>query len=315
MKENLLDQTNLTIVDVGAAGGLHDRWSHLKTSINSILFEPDPEEFKKLKLDQNNTSLVINSALSDQNKEVRFHVCKWQEVSSIYKPNLKVLSKYQDADRFTVSKVITLQADSLNNLLEKERVTEVDFIKIDTQGSELEILQGASNFLDGIIGLEVEVEFIKIYQDQPLFPEVDRFIESHGFSLIDMKRTFWKRKNADDGSNKGQLVYADALYLKEPEQVMKSANLSKEKIIKSINLYLVYGYVDLAISLLELARLDNVVSIDLNNTLLSLIKDYRQKKILKDFKGKERIKNFFLFFANVFSTTSFSSGTDRTLGN
>ena len=301
MKENLLDHTNLTIVDVGAAGGLHDRWSHLKTSINSILFEPDPEEFKKLNLDQNNTSLVINSALSDQNKEVRFHVCKWQEVSSIYKPNLKVLSKYQDADRFTVSKVITLQADSLNNLLEKERVTEVDFIKIDTQGSELEILQGASNFLDGIIGLEVEVEFIKIYQDQPLFPEVDRFIESHGFSLIDMKRTFWKRKNADDGSNKGQLVYADALYLKEPEQVMKSANLSKEKIIKSINLYLVYGYVDLAISLLELARLDNVVSKDLNNTLLSLIKDHKQKKILKDFKGKERIKNLFLFFANVFS--------------
>ena len=246
---------------------------------------------------------------------MRFHVCKWQEVSSIYKPNLKVLSKYQDADRFTVSKVITLQADSLNNLLEKERVTEVDFIKIDTQGSELELLQGASNFLDGIIGLEVEVEFIKIYQDQPLFPEVDRFIESHGFSLIDMKRTFWKRKNADDGSNKGQLVYADALYLKEPEQVMKSANLSKEKIIKSINLYLVYGYVDLAISLLELARLDNVVSKDLNNTLLSLIKDHRQKKILKDFKGKERIKNLFLFFANVFSTSNFSSGTDTTLGN
>ena len=73
MKENLLEQTNLTIVDVGAAGGMHDRWSHLKTSINSILFEPDPEEYKKLNLDQNKTSLVINSALSDQNKEVRFH--------------------------------------------------------------------------------------------------------------------------------------------------------------------------------------------------------------------------------------------------
>jgi len=312
MKKNLLEQTNLTIVDVGAAGGMHDRWSHLKTSINSILFEPDPEECKKLNLDQNKTSLVINSALSDQNKEVRFHVCKWQEVSSIYKPNLKVLSKYQDVDRFTVSKVITLQADSLNNLLEKERISEVDFMKIDTQGSELEILQGASNFLDGIIGLEVEVEFIEIYQDQPLFKEVDSFIEFHGFSLIDMKRTFWKRKNADDGSNKGQLVYADALYFKEPEQIMKSANLSKEKIIKSINLYLVYGYVDLAISLLELARLDNVVSIDLNNTLLSLIKDYRQKKILKDFKGKERIKNFFLFFANVFSASNFFLGKIET---
>ena len=32
MKKNLLEQTNLTIVDIGSAGGMHDRWSHLKTS-------------------------------------------------------------------------------------------------------------------------------------------------------------------------------------------------------------------------------------------------------------------------------------------
>lgn len=32
MKDNLLEQTNLTIVEIASAGGMHDRWSLLKTS-------------------------------------------------------------------------------------------------------------------------------------------------------------------------------------------------------------------------------------------------------------------------------------------
>ena len=315
MKDNLLHQNNLTIVDIGASGGMHKRWSHLKTCIKSILFEPDPEEFMKLNLNRTNTSLIINSALSDANKKVSFNVCKWQEVSSIYKPNFNLLSKYKDEDRFKILQSISLQADSLNNLLEKEQILEIDFMKVDTQGSELEILKGASNFLDSLIGLEVEVEFVEIYKDQPLFPEVNEFIESHGFSLIDMKRTFWKRKIGDEGNNKGQLVFADVLYFKEPEQVLKLINLSSEKIIKTINLYLVYGYIDLALELLELATKEKVLSRELNKKLLSLIDSHKQFKLLKDFRGKGRIKNFFYFLANIFNVSSFSSGSDRKLGN
>ena len=116
----------------------------------------------------------------------------------------------------------------LNNLLEKEMFKEIDYMKIDTQGSELEILKGSTNFLDGIIGLEVEVEFVEIYKGQPLFPEVNEFIQSHGFSLIDMKRTFWKRRVRDAGDGKGQIIFADVLYFKQPEQVLKLIGLNKE---------------------------------------------------------------------------------------
>ena len=38
-----------------------------------------------------------------------------------------------------------------------------------------------------IFGVEVEVEFIEMYQDQPLFNEVDSFMRERGFYLFDLK--------------------------------------------------------------------------------------------------------------------------------
>jgi len=56
-------------------------------------------------------------------------------------------------------------------------------IKLDTQGSELDILTGAINALRGVIALEIEVEFNPIYTGQPLFADVDTFLRRHGFVL------------------------------------------------------------------------------------------------------------------------------------
>jgi Methyltransferase FkbM domain len=67
-------------------------------------------------------------------------------------------------------------------------VSRIDFIKLDTQGSELEILQGGVRALAGVRCVEVEVEFNPIYRGQPLFYEVDAFMRGQGFVL-------WKLTN------------------------------------------------------------------------------------------------------------------------
>ena len=180
MKKKLLNENQLIIVDVGASGGVHERWLKFGSVVKSILFEPDRGAFQKLISNEPKNSLIINAALADSPKVVDFHICKWQEVSSIYKPNFNLLEKYEDSERFEIKNVSSLEADSLNNLLKKEKVYDIDFIKIDTQGSELDILKGASDHFQNLIGMEVEVEFIELYHDQPLFNEVNSFIESKG---------------------------------------------------------------------------------------------------------------------------------------
>ncbi len=59
----------------------------------------------------------------------------------------------------------------------------MDAIKVDTQGSELEILEGAKETLRSVNLIEIEVTFNPKYDGQPLFAEVDQFLRSQGFVL------------------------------------------------------------------------------------------------------------------------------------
>ena len=313
--KNLLKDNPITILDLGAAGGIHKRWNSYKTVIRSILFEANKEEYMKLISNKQESTIVINSVLADKCKMVNFNICEKQQVSSTYVPNVSLLKMYEESERFKINKTIRMEANSINNLLPDNGIKEVDFIKIDTQGSELDILKGATNYFENLIGLEVEIEFVELYLDQPLFPEVHSFIESKGFSLIDLRKYYWKRKNNRSSYNKGNLIFADALYLKSPESLIKMIGVNQEKIIKSIYIYLAYGYFDLARSLLLLSTKNNLLSDKLSHQMEKIIDTYEGGFLLPNFKGKERIKDFFYFFGNKFSSKVFYSGSDSKLGN
>jgi FkbM family methyltransferase len=320
--KNLLEDNPLIIVDVGASGGIHERWLKYGSGIKTILFEPDYEEFKKLVSKKSENSLVINSALAEKSKVVDFNICKKQQVSSIYTPNQHLLHRYEDSERFNIERTVSLKADSLDNLLQKENINEIDFIKIDAQGSELDILKGATNFYENLIGLEVEVEFIELYHKQPLFSEVNSFIESKGFSLIDLRRYFWKRKRKNYSNRKGQLIFADALYFKEPENIIALNNLNEKKIIRSFHTYLAYGYDDLARTLLELSEKGGLLTQESKEGIKELLKQYKAAYVLPDFKGKGRIKNLINYLGAKFEVNeievdekNYYSGTNKKIGN
>ncbi len=65
---------------------------------------------------------------------------------------------------------------------------QVDFIVLDTQGSELDILMGANATLKTVLGIRVEINFIDWYPNSLLFFEVCQFLYSKGFYLIRLER-------------------------------------------------------------------------------------------------------------------------------
>ena len=311
--KNILENNLIKVVDVGASGGIDSRWSKFTSSYKGILFEPDPREYETLKLKSGKNLIVLNSALSDSKRTIDFHLCKKQEVSSVYLPNIDFLEKFPDVGRFDVVKHIRIEADTLNSQLIKHNIDDIDFIKIDTQGYELPILKGATNYLDKVIGLEIEVEFAQLYKNQPLFDEVDSFIKGKGFDLIDIKRYYWKRKESTNtGIMKGQLVFGDALYFKSPEKVLITKNINQDKIIRSICIYLVYGYLDLAQTLFYKANSKGLIEKKYYNSMEVIISKFNNTFFLPNFRGKGRIRNL---FNKIFSVSGWYSGTDDSLGN
>ncbi len=93
-----------------------------------------------------------------------------------------------------------------------------DVIKVDTQGTELDVLRGAGHLLDSALAVELEVEFVPQYEGQAIFSDVDLYMREQGFLLRGIRRTYWRTKADHVHSYGGQIVHGDALYIR-PERM------------------------------------------------------------------------------------------------
>ena len=128
----------------------------------------------------------------------------------------------------------SISVTTLDQWADSEGVKHIDFLKIDTQGTELEILKGGQNILSTIRAISLEVEFNPIYLGQPVFAEVDQFLRSKGFVLWKLTNLVHYSKGhanqAPIGSDitcyddhrvnhhhiySGQLYWADAHYVRQ----------------------------------------------------------------------------------------------------
>ena len=133
---------------------------------------------------------------------------------------------------------------TVDESLKKAKIETIDFFKIDTQGSELDILNGSIKALSKVVGIEIEVEFNPIYQNQPIYSKIDTFIRDLGFELIDFEPAYYLRKeNNKKYPSSGQIMFANAIYFPNDQylQSMISASYLKKLIFASL-IYKKYDY-------------------------------------------------------------------------
>lgn len=227
----------LNYLDIGAANfKLPQQWIYFEKKIQPILFEPDLRSFEEL---DEIGYRVYNVALGATNETKQFYLTTKPACSSFYKPNLKYLDNFPDSDRWKIIDTMSMKVAPLDDLN-----INAHFIKIDTQGSELDILKGARKTLTSVLGLEIEVSFHEIYENQPLFEDVKNFLKDYGFEFYDFITEY--RYNRKDLNRTGQLAFADALFLRD-------ASLIKEGDSSVISFYNiicnVYKKFDLIISI------------------------------------------------------------------
>ena len=250
----------LVLVDVGARGGLKDNWAAARRHLRVLGFEPDQREFDKLTATAEplDTTTYFGVALHNRPGPIRLNVARDRGLSSIFAPDREFIDAFPDATRFDTIDVQQVEAETLDNLLSARAIHDVDFLKVDTQGSELFVLEGAASALASTMtGVEVEVEFTPIYQGQPLFADVDAFLRNLGYLLFDLRPCYWKRAAGRAiGGPRGQIIWADALYLKAMPALRATVSAlarddQKSKVLRALSVALLYGYHDYA---LEIAR-------------------------------------------------------------
>jgi FkbM family methyltransferase len=290
-------------------------------------FEADKAECEALQSRAKPGYTFFPVAVGRKNETLPFYVTSNPACCSFLKPNFDFLDQYQDlAHNFEIRETIKLATVKLDDYLPQAGVANVDFMELDTQGTELDILVGAESLLkESVLGLKIEAEYSHFYVNQPLFADLDVFARSCGFVLFDMSRYHYRRKNSPRRlPTRGQLVYGHAVYLKDYRLLSESSKM--EKGIKLCMIADYYGFLDYAYEVaLHLSTAQPASSTDRDTTLLAGILKYYETKMLeknrtqKIMEAAERIglekplQNLVRFFEKVSRLYNETRRVDRPL--
>lgn len=231
----------LKLLDIGAAGDIEPRWKRITPFIDYFGVEPDARSRKILltKPPKCKSYTLLDKAIWNLSGSIDFKLCKKPQASSHFVPNATFLKRFSDHERFDVIGTETIKTVCLDDL----KLNDIDFIKLDIQGGELAALEQGKNTLQNTLGLEIEVEFLHLYLDQPLFGDLVTFLTSEGFEFIDFVNLCrWNRSTFDSC---GQCVFGDSLFLRSPENLVTTQLFTLEKLEKYIGICLLYKRFDL----------------------------------------------------------------------
>ena len=200
---NLKTKYNLTIskiVHVGAHKGQEvDEYLTVFPNVKINLFEPQTNLFSYLQEkfeDKNNISLY-NFALGSINDSSNMFISDNEgQSSSFFKPKLHLVEHPE----------VKFHEDNTNfqiKVLDELGISNIDFLNIDTQGFEMEVLKGSTKILsEDVKYIILEINKKELYEGCPLVTDIDRFLNKYGFIRTDTH--YWMDSHS----------WGDAFYIK-----------------------------------------------------------------------------------------------------
>lgn len=252
----------LTLVDVGSAGGLAKRWRPFQPILSAVLFDPR-EAAPSGELGRGKTR-VYPVALSEAAGEAELYITALPNMSSFLRPDPDVFARYRNKGRdAAVAATEMVKVDTLDALARADGFRP-SVLKVDTQGSELLVLNGSEESLESVVLAEIEVSFFQRYQGQPVLADIQAWMAGRGFELIELYRI--KRYRALNSlgiyqpllggwQRSGRAAYGDAIFLRKPDAILAAArNDDGASLIGAIVALIAYGKADHAAALLDQAE-------------------------------------------------------------
>lgn len=280
-----LKDAPFTIVDVGASGGVSPVWGQFGADARIIGFEPNGDEAGKDVFPDNVQIYPIGLGRRAGTQELR--ICKFPYASHTLPIDETFWKRFPNYDYFELDRLETIEVIDFDGFAATNGIGPVDFFKLDTEGTELEILRGAENALtQSVLGVQIEVGFDQYHVGRAVFADVDIFMREHGFSLFELcplrlARSALPHLHAVDvaPASYGQMLWGDALYLRD---LMVEANRdfaqSPAMVLKTICLYDIFGYPDCAVELLEWAIAQGVLPPELWQASPHLVPNIFQRR-------------------------------------
>ena len=213
----------ISVLDVGARYGLHPTWRGLAgCPVNFILVDADEEECQRLNVKYNtprhkNTFSVIHCACSDDTGKLDINLLDNRAMSGAFKRRPSRLFSHERQHQEAIVAKSAVNSVTIDSIASSRR-EQFDFFKIDIEGGELKALRGGSTCLrSSVLGVRAEVSFNGAFIGGPSFCEIQSFMDSVEFSLLNIDFLGYgeaQHKFASVSSRHGIINRADAVWIK-----------------------------------------------------------------------------------------------------
>ena len=149
--------------------------------------------------------VVNNFALGDQNETKTINIAKNLASSSFFDRAKHLEENSKETEYISEEKVVIKTLDSIFESIYNQG--DVIFLKLDTQGYEKNILNGAKESLSKIKGIQIELALKPSYNNAPGYKEIIEILEEFGFTLFSLEEGFEDEKT-------GQLLEIDAIFFR-----------------------------------------------------------------------------------------------------
>ncbi len=177
------------VFDVGAhVGQTATRFAAAFPKATIFSFEPDPNSFGALRAVARTTRRIeaINAAVGESDGHAVFFVNQFDQTSSLLRTAPGASGYLLNRTGLMPRSEIDVPVLCLDRFCAERGIARIDLLKLDAQGYELRILDGSRSLLDrlAIPLIYTEVGFVRIYEGQPLFPEVYQYLYARGYRLV-----------------------------------------------------------------------------------------------------------------------------------
>lgn len=204
---------NPVIFDIGACDG--SSIQDFKASFpgaHIYSFEPFSSSFKDAeKISKNYKNVeVYQLALSNENGQKDFFVNKSKATNSLFKA--KITSSFID-DHAVPEECIKVPTVTLDKFVSEHSIENIDILKLDVQGGELMVFEGARETLTSkkVDIIYTEIWLLEGYEGQPLYHDIAFFLFSYGYHPFGIYNMHYRRSD-------GHFLWGDAIFYKSNNQ-------------------------------------------------------------------------------------------------
>jgi len=255
----LIEALSPCVLDIGARGGADETMLAIAWASSIVCFEPDNQEAELLARAGDprwRQFKVLPFAVGGVSGLQDLNVPEDKQGASLLRHNTSMVERFGSEHLHVVRDVVPVQTWTLDDLRSGGHIDRVDFLKLDVEGAELDILKAGDSLLQDCVAIKVECSFLDQRIDQPLIWQVVQFLVDAGFEVVDLQDAHrWRRSNlpahpyrvrAAMEYSRGQIAQCDVIVLRSAAQL-----LGTDQALRTVTLAAALGFFDYAITILR----------------------------------------------------------------